>query len=379
VTSIVANSGDRLRKTRIARSMTQSELAHRAGISRQALGAIESGIYLPSVGVALRLSRELGEKVETLFGEDSAMNCRSIVAHFPRADSVRPITPSAGVILARVAGKVVATQQLPARLALAPASGLLERTSHKRAAVATFRSDDEIDSTLLLAGCDPSVTFLSDWLARQRSSVRALAISCSSGRALHALPGDQAHVAGAHLKDARSGEYNLAQFKQALGNRRAIVVNFARWELGLAVAAGNHLGLHDVAGLARPQLRIVNREPGAGARAALDESLTEFGINPDKLYGYTSEVSGHLEVAAAVAEGLADAGVTIRVAATAYGLDFIPMREERYDLAILERDLDSVPVKAMLDAINSSRFAREIGQLCAYDTDQMGTVLAHIN
>jgi molybdate-binding protein len=269
--------------------------------------------------------------------------------------------------------------QVPSRLALAPASGLLERTTHKRAAVATFRSDAEIDSVLLLAGCDPSVTLLRDWLARQRSPVCAFAISCSSGNALRALLENQAHAAGAHLKDVHSGEYNLAQFKQAFGHRRAIVVNFAGWEIGLAIAAGNPHGLHAVADLARPQLRIVNRERGAGARAALDECLAEVAIKPDQLEGYQHEVSGHLEVAAAIADGRADAGVTIRVAAGAYGLDFLPMREERYDLAILERDLDSVPVKAMLDALNSGRFAREVSQLCAYDTSQMGTVLATIN
>ena len=376
---MMANSGDRLRKARIACSITQSELARRAGISRQALGAIESGIYLPSVTVALSLARELGENVETLFGDDSGANCRSVAAHLPSNDSARLATMPSAVILGRVAGKVVAMPQVSSRLALAPASGLLERASQKRAAVATFRSDGEIDSALLLAGCDPSVTFLADWLARQRSAVCAFAISCSSGKALHALLENQAHAAGAHLKDARSGEYNLAQFKQALGHRRAIVVNFARWELGLAVAADNHLGLHTAADLARAGLRIVNRERGAGARAALDEMLSESGIEPDHLEGYQDEVSGHLEVAATIAQGRADAGVTIRVAAGAYGLDFIPMREERYDLAILERDLETVPVKAMLDALNSRRFAREVSQLCAYDTDQMGTVLAHIN
>jgi putative molybdopterin biosynthesis protein len=375
----MANSGDRLRKTRIACSMTQSELARRAGISRQALGAIESGIYLPSVTVALSLARELGEDVETLFGSDSAPNCRSVAAHLSPADSARSVGAPSTVILARVAGKVVATPQVSSRLALAPVSGLLERTSHKRAAVATFRSDGEIDSALLLAGCDPSVTLLADWLARRRSSVCAFAMSCSSGKALSALLENQAHAAGAHLKDARSGEYNLAQFKHALGHRHAIVVNFARWELGLAVAAGNRLGIHATADLARPQLRIVNRERGAGARAALDESLVQLGIQADQLEGYKYEVSGHLEVAAAIAEGRADAGVTIRVAANAYNLDFVPMREERYDLAILERDLDSAPIKAMLDALNSRRFAREVSQLCAYDTDQMGTVLTHIN
>ena len=84
-------------------------------------------------------------------------------------------------------------------------------------------------------------------------------------------------------------------------------------------------------------------------------------------------------MAAAIATGEADFGVTIRVAADVYGLHFVPIREERYDLVILSRDRDSIPVKAMFDALNSRSLAREVAQLCAYDTAQMGTVLAHLN
>jgi putative molybdopterin biosynthesis protein len=91
------------------------------------------------------------------------------------------------------------------------------------------------------------------------------------------------------------------------------------------------------------------------------------------------EYPGHLEVAATIATGQADFGVTIRVAADVYGLGFVPIREERYDLVILKRDLESVPVEAMLDALNSRALAREVAQLCAYDTSQMGKVMAHLN
>jgi putative molybdopterin biosynthesis protein len=83
-------------------------------------------------------------------------------------------------------------------------------------------------------------------------------------------------------------------------------------------------------------------------------------------------------VAEAVAAGRADVAVTIRVAANAYGLGFVPLREERYDVVVLERDLDTKPVKVMLDALSSTRFAREVNRFCAYDTDQMGRTLARI-
>jgi molybdate-binding protein len=184
------------------------------------------------------------------------------------------------------------------------------------------------------------------------------------------------HVAGVHLRDPKSGEYNLKSVRDAIGRRPLVVVNFAGWELGLGVTARNPLGVRGFADLVRPQLRIVNREIGSGARLALDEALNELGLRSQRIKGYTRELPGHLEIAEAIASGQADAGVTIRVAAEAYGLAFIAIREERYDLVVLEDESGLSPVKAMLEALNSRRFAREINQLCAYDTDQMGKVIA---
>ncbi len=133
-----------------------------------------------------------------------------------------------------------------------------------------------------MSGCDPAVAILADWLARRRSPVNAVAIPCSSQRALRDLVDGRAHVAGVHLRDQKSGEYNLAPIRRALGHRRSIVVNFARWEFGLATAPGNPLAIHGFADLARPGLRIVNREDGAGARSALDEALAEHSLKPDR-------------------------------------------------------------------------------------------------
>jgi putative molybdopterin biosynthesis protein len=152
-------------------------------------------------------------------------------------------------------------------------------------------------------------------------------------------------------------------------------VNFARWEIGLATAPGNPLAIRGFADLARPGLRIVNREAGSGARSALDEALSEHHLKPDRVAGYEVEAAGHLDLAAAIAAGLADVGVTIRLGADVFGLHFIPYRDERYDLVIMETEAESAPIKVMLDALNSRRFAREVSQLCAYDTSQMGQVI----
>jgi len=372
----MATSGESLRRAREARGLTQLELARRAGISRQALGALEAGAYQPGVTVALALARELSDTVEGLFGGESADECHRIRAAWADDDPPPAVNPPRRVALARVGGKVVAVPHPAARLALAPAAGILEHAGRGRAEVATFRTAGEIDSVLLIAGCDPAAAILADWLARHRSPVSAIALPCSSSRALASLIEGRAHAAGVHLKDPGSGEYNLASTRTALGRRPSIVVSFARWELGLATAPGNRLGIRGIADLANPGIRFVNRERGAGARAVLDESLAELGLRADRIGGYDFEAGGHLEVAAAIASGRANAGLTIRLAADAYGLPFIPIREERYDLVVLERDLEAAPVKAMLDALNSRRFAREVSRFCAYDTSQMGRVIA---
>ena len=371
----MASSGKALTNARIARNLTQSELARRAGISRQALGAIESGAYHPGVAIAIRLARELGMSVESLFGETEDETSTVVKANWFGDQRRRGAsTAQARVTLARVGGKVVAVAQPAARLTLSASGGVVQRARRNHADVTTFQNPDEIDSTLLIAGCDPAAAILSDWLARRRSSIRAVPIPCSSREALLALVDGRAHVAGVHLRDQKSGEYNQASINRAMGNRRFFSVNFARWELGLATAFGNPLGIRGFADLARPGLKLVNREEGSGARSALDQALDELGVRGEQIEGYQFEVGGHLEVAAAIEEGSADVGVTIRLGADAYGLNFIPHREERYDLVIMKQEAESVPIKAMLDAMNSRRFAREISQLCAYDTGQMGQV-----
>ena len=371
----MAGIGNRIRSARLACGITQVELARRANISRQALGAIESGLYQPSVMVAISLAGELGETVENLFADNEEQPCSRIDALW--CDPGMAAETAAGkVALARVAGKVVAVPQPAPRLWLSPAAGIPDHIGSRRAGVSTYWSQAEIDSTLLIAGCDPAVALLADWLARHRALVTTVPLRCSSSKALSMLAKGGVHVAGVHLRDPKSGEYNLQSVRNAIGRRPLLMINFARWELGLAMTVRNPMAIRGFADLARPGIRIVNREIGSGARLALDEALKELGLRGHRVKGYTNELPGHLEIAQAIASGQADAGVTIRVAAEAYKLAFIPLREERYDLVVLEYESGQGPVKAMLEALNSRRFAREINQLCAYDTDQMGKVIA---
>jgi molybdate-binding protein/DNA-binding XRE family transcriptional regulator len=360
----------RLRAMRIARKLSQAELARRVRISRQALGAIESGVYQPGVAVAIRLARELGESVESLFSQ--AEGEQPLIAESFEAQARIPNTR---VALVRLGGRLAAIAVPPTALALQPAGGVITRNLRgRRVEVAPLRSSAEIDLTLVVAGCDPAVGLLSNYMARRQPPIEIAPLAQSSRDALATVAGGGGHVAGVHLRDHGSGEYNLAASRRAFGAAPFRVVNFARWEVGLASRPGARRvsRLEQLTGGSR----LVNRKRGAGARAVLDEALAADGLKPADVAGYDHFAAGHLEVAAAIAAGSADAGVTLRFAAEVHRLAFEPWREERYDLIIPEAIFDSAPMRGLLEALNSARLAREIATLCYYETSQMGRVEA---
>ena len=155
---------------------------------------------------------------------------------------------------------------------------------------------------------------------------------------LVALRDGLCHVAGSHLLDPATGEYTLPYLDRVLGPGAGVVIRLVHRQQGLLVAPGNPLGLAGVADLARPGVRYVNRQRGAGTRVLLDHELARRGIDPVDVDGYRREESTHLAVAAAVASGRADAGLGILAAARAFGLDFVPVADEPYDLVTTAAD-----------------------------------------
>jgi putative molybdopterin biosynthesis protein len=224
--------------------------------------------------------------------------------------------------------------------------------------------------SLVGLGCDPAVTILSTGLARDRG-VEMIATEAGSIQALEGLARGEAHLAGCHLLDEETGLYNLP-WVQRLVPFPCTVVGFAVWEQGLVVAAGNRLHLGGVADLARPNIRIVNRAAGSGSRALLDAELRRRGIVSEAVDGYGHEVSGHLAVAEAVAAGFANAGVAVRAAAVAYGLDFVALGEERYDLVIPNHFLELPAVSALLDYLGGRDIRIQVEALGGYDIAVMG-------
>ena len=154
------------------------------------------------------------------------------------------------------------------------------------------------------------------------------------------------------------------------------IITFAQWEQGLVVARGNPKEIRNIADLSRHNLQLVNREKGSGSRFLLDEMLGKRGIDSARVRGYNLIALGHIPAAWHIYSGQADCCVATRVAARTFGLDFIPLTTERYDLILRDRTFTMGPVQALLDVINRSTFQRELRELARYDMTQTGTVVA---
>ncbi|MCU0248052.1 MAG: substrate-binding domain-containing protein [Bryobacter sp.] len=184
------------------------------------------------------------------------------------------------------------------------------------------------------------------------------------------------HIAGLHLEDPASGEFNLPLLRREFPRGEIAVVTFAEWEEGLVVAAGNPRKIRHPEDLARRTVRLRNREAGSGSRALLDRKLREAGVPAAQVSGYGQEAQGHLEAAAAVASGQADCCVATRSAARAFELDFIAWNRERYDFALWKQMLPQPAVQSFLDELSRLALRRKLEAVAGYDTRHTGAVLA---
>ncbi len=189
---------------------------------------------------------------------------------------------------------------------------------------------------------------------------------------LIALLRREADIAGIHLWDETTGSYNIPFVRRVLSGQRVSLLTLAHRYLGLIVPRGNPKGLKSIADLARPDVTFINRQRGSGTRVWLDEALRKEGIAPSAVRGYEREQLTHLGVARAVAEGEADVGLGIYSAALAFGLDFVPLTLERYDLVIPEGVRESPPVMALVEVVRSEEFIELVRTMGGYETHETG-------
>ncbi len=236
--------------------------------------------------------------------------------------------------------------------------------------VLLYRDERRVRSAILIMGShDPMLDLLAQALADLPSAVPVTSANVGSLGGLIALKRQEAHLAGSHLLDEATGDYNLSAIRKYLPDVPLHVVTFAHREQGLIIPPGNPLGIQSLDEL--PRLRFVNRQKGSGTRLLLDFELRQRGILPEQVSGYEREEYTHLGVAIAVSTGIADCGLGVRSAAIALGLDFIPVGWERYDFVIPEPALTKV--QPLLDTLNSSAFRTALGAQPGYDVQATGS------
>jgi putative molybdopterin biosynthesis protein len=412
-----------VRVRRVQAGLSQQDLAEQAGLTRQAVSAIEGGKYVPNTVVALRLGRILRCRVEDLFdlpevGEEREVE---VVAPTSGRGAAAPYGESADARSGANSGAAA----LPVRAVIAYARGrwVAHPLSRRRALHEGFACADAVlpppnsavetgaigatgvgggigtggvaaprtarlwldaerlARTAVLMGCDPGLGIVAGHMARldkAKDGGRLSWFEEGSSASLAAVAAGTAHLAGIHLRDGETGEFNVPQATRALAATGGVVVAFARWEQGLVVAPGNPKRIKGPADLAREDVRLVNREPGAGSRALLDQLLAGAGIPPGAVQGYDRAVASHFEVACTVASGGADTGIALAAAAETYGLDFIPLAEARFDVAVPADHLEHPAVTLFLEVLQTRALREELRLLPGYNVDEMGTVRTEV-
>jgi putative molybdopterin biosynthesis protein len=193
---------------------------------------------------------------------------------------------------------------------------------------------------------------------------------------LIALAEGNADLAGCHLWDVESSTYNIPFVSRLLPGKDVTILTLAHRRQGLIVAPGNPHNIQSLADLTRPEIRFVNRQSGSGTRVWLDAMLSKSGINPNKILGYADERLTHSDVARTVAEGKADVGLGLEIAGQAYGLDFVYLNQERYDLIMRSEMVENPVVQQLITWLLSEEGKHFVERHQGYDSRETGHVLA---
>lgn len=229
---------------------------------------------------------------------------------------------------------------------------------------------------IILSTNDKAVECLADFAQQKRAKVALQLMPLDSLSGLIALQQGLCQIAGCHLPDPQSGEYNLPFLSRLFPGRAMNMIRLAQREVGLMVKAGNPRQIRSLADLPRPDLRFVNRERGSGTRLWLDRALRQAGIKTETIRGYTKELGTHLQVAQAVLRRQADAGLGLASVARQFELDFIPLFEEPYDLVVPQEFLRQPLYQSFFDLLCSGDFRRFLNARTGYNASFSGSSYA---
>jgi molybdate-binding protein/DNA-binding XRE family transcriptional regulator len=358
-----------VRRHRERLGLSQQDLADLVGVSRQAIVGIEGGRQVPATTLSLRLAQALRCGVDEIFRLSTAAG---LTARLAPASTTTTTRPGARVAMGEVDGHWAA-HGLPADGTVTADGIVTARVSERSALVEPLADPKLLRRNVLVTGCAPILGMLAQRVGTRFADARATWLPGSSRRSLDLLEWGLVHVAGVHLSGhgGEAGDHE-AIVRSRFPGQRMLIVNLTRWREGFVVPPGNPLAVRSGEDLLREGLRFARREEGAGAHRLVEELLAAAGGAAARLSG--PEAAGHVEVAQLVRSGAADVGVAIESVALANGLDFVPLREERFDLVVPAAVAERVPVARFIETLEDPSFRAELAHVPGYDNDQSGQV-----
>ena len=353
------------------------------------LGVVEGKAVLgiPGYPVSAAIACELFVQpmVETLLGREVVPRQTEVAVVSRRVQSPMGEDEFLRVRLGQVGDRLVATPVqrgagVISSLVRADGITLIPRSvegleAGSEVQVQLLKPIEEVRKTIVAIGShDMVLDLIASRLSRNAGGPGLSSANVGSLGGLLAIRRGEAHIAGTHLMDEETGEYNVSFIKRYIPNRRVALIHLVARTQGLMVKPGNPLGISSLSDLARADVSFVNRQRGSGTRVLLDFELSKLGLDASEVRGYSRQEYTHLAVAAAVSGGKADAGLGILPAARAMGLDFISLLSEEYDLVIPAEYYHSDLIGHMLDLIGTPDFQDEVEALGGYDTANMGAL-----
>lgn len=374
---------NKVRELREARGLSQVALAAAAQLTRQSIGAVEAGRAMPAVDVAMRIARALECTVEQLFETPSQSETVTADLVGEHAQGRMAVAHLAGRWVAyalngdglRTSADAIASTA-PKRVAR-PVNSNGRGAAAKGVEVELVRPSSAVRENMVITGCAAALGLLADRLNAHDGPGRFFWLSRSSTEALGLLSDQKTHLAGVHLVDPKTGDANVQDVKRLVRGTATQLITLARWEVGVVTRPGNPKKLRTASDLARRGLRLAIREAGSGVRRLLESELSRNGIPLEDPKSHHVLAHGHLEVAHTVAIGAADAGIATRDVAIVYGLDFVALTEERYDLVVPKELLDDPRMRRLLDTMSTSGLRRELSAL-GYDVTGTGDRVADL-
>ncbi|NLO22302.1 MAG: molybdopterin biosynthesis protein [Syntrophomonadaceae bacterium] len=241
--------------------------------------------------------------------------------------------------------------------------------------IVLHKPQELLDRTLVSIGShDLSIDFLAD-LLQSHHNIRLVSTNAGSMGGIFSLMRSECHLAGLHLLDEESGDYNISYLKKYLANQPWVLINLLHREQGLIVKKGNPFSINEIKDLSDNKIRYLNRQQGAGTRVLFDYLLGQHGISPESINGYHREEYTHLAVAAAVKNDTADCALGVFASARALDLDFVPIAEERYDLCLLPDLIKPQYVDSLMQVIGSRQFRQRVSKFGGYSLRNSGETI----